>query len=228
MRVAMSLLLVASVLSGCAGATPLPTYTPMPTQTPAPTYTPYPTYTPPPTWTPVPTSTPLPTATLTPVPSATPTVVPATATRTPAPPTAAPARDVKIEFKDLHYECQGFRVWGDGVTKGYRSFQVAMIITNLRDTAIDTNWKPWAWILTDGTQERIDEVAWEWTGGAGFYKKPVIQPGETQGWTFLAYPLDKGWWVKAAQFNSKISGMLTFPFPKPNMSLRDFNYVDCG
>jgi len=102
-----------------------------------------------------------------------------------------------------------------------------MIITNLRDTRIEPTWAPSAWIITDGTQEATLTVMWEWGKGTELYKKPPILPGETQGWTFLAYPIDKGWWVKAIEWTSKLTGTHRYELPKPNMSLREFNYVDC-
>ena len=66
-------LILASLLTGCATSpTPAPTAPPPP---PAPTWTPQPTFTPNPTYTPFPTRTPLPTPTFTPAATATPTPV---------------------------------------------------------------------------------------------------------------------------------------------------------
>ena len=66
-------LILASLLTGCATSpTPAPTAPPPP---PAPTWTPQPTYTPNPTYTPFPTRTPLPTPTFTPAATATPTPI---------------------------------------------------------------------------------------------------------------------------------------------------------
>ena len=66
-------LILASLLTGCATSpTPAPTAPPPP---PAPTWTPQPTYTPNPTYTPFPTRTPLPTPTFTPAATATPAPV---------------------------------------------------------------------------------------------------------------------------------------------------------
>jgi len=66
-------LILASLLTGCATSpTPAPTAPPPP---PAPTWTPQPTYTPNPTYTPFPTRTPLPTPTFTPAATAAPTPV---------------------------------------------------------------------------------------------------------------------------------------------------------
>lgn len=206
---------------------PLPTYTPYPTQTPLPTYTPAPTYTPYPTSTPLPpTPAPTPTPTAMPTLPPTPTIRP---TDTPAPAPVAPpppADVVRVEYKDLHYECQGFRDWGGGV-KGYRSFQVAMIVTNRGSDAILPPWKPTRWLITgDGSSFRVEVRIWQWGQRGQTFAQPTIAPGATEGWTWMAYPLNQGEWVGAVEWEH---GGKTYrnDLPKPNMSLREYNYVNC-
>jgi hypothetical protein len=213
----------ASVFATQTAAVPTPTLTPDPTNTPPPTMTPVPSATP----TAVPTNTPtsVPTNTPTSVPTATPTVTPVPPTLRPQP-TATPPPSVKVEYRDYHYECEAYKPWSDG-TKGYRSFQVAMIITNLSQKTIPAPWKPTRWLFTDGTSQLADTRKWVWTAPGGkFYVQPPIEPGATQGWTWIAFPLEKGWWVEGAEWEYD-GQTYRNEFPKPNISLRDFNYINC-
>jgi hypothetical protein len=103
-----------------------------------------------------------------------------------------------------------------------------MVVTNLSEKSIPAPWKPSKWILTDGASQLEDKIMWAWTDRTGrTIVQPPILPGATQGWTWLAYPLDKGWWVTAAvwDYDGKTYRQ---DFAKPNMSLREFNYVDCN
>jgi hypothetical protein len=136
---------------------------------------------------------------------------------------------VKVEYRDLHYECQQNRVWGSppNTRQGYRSLQVAMILTNLDDKPIQPPWGPSRWILTDGINQAVETISGQWVlRGQPPFPQPPIQPGETQGWTFLVYPLDKGWWVMAIEWDYE-GRTYRQDLPKPNMALREYNYVDC-
>jgi hypothetical protein len=68
---------------------------------------------------------------------------------------------------------------------------------------------------------------WQWISTkTGFYEQPTIQPGASAGWTYLAYPLQEGEWVKAAEF--EWNGV-TY---REEFDLGEFgdahNYVVCG
>ena len=130
---------------------------------------------------------------------------------TPPPaPTAAPAaiakpatgkRDLEVSFINPHYDCQQGE-WGDDPpTWGYRAFQVDMYIKNNSPTPIEPRWQPKRWIITDGKTDVVNDVMWQWVDRrSGFYEQPVIQPGQSAGWTFLAFPIDRYQWVKAVEF----------------------------
>lgn len=212
---------VVLVAAGCASASPTPTATAtaIPTATPdsvateeaiaarifatltasAPTATATPsrTLSPSPTLTPTETATPIP-ATDTPTPRPQPTV-----TWTPEPPTPTKAPELVVEWRKLHYECRGGVVWeyGEGNPYGgYRSFQVELSIINNSSLPVEPYWRPSHWTITDGVNVRQDDKAWIWIVGGKRYEQPIIQPGASATWTFMAYPLNKGEWVKAAEF----------------------------
>jgi hypothetical protein len=138
------------------------------------------------------------------------------------------SRDLELSFMNLHYECvQG--EWGTApkLVWGYRGFQVDLYIKNLGDTPVEAPWKPTRWVITDGENEYVSDVMWEWVSRAtGFYDQPTIQPGESAGWTFLAFPIDRNQWVKAVEF--EWNGQ----FYRQEFDLGPFgnahNYKDCG
>ena len=175
--------------------TPVPTSTAKPTDTPTPTAVPTSTY----TVTPEPTSTPSPTPTATN--TFTPTPMPATPSRTPTP---TPAPELVVEFRNLHYECQYGRILHayslDQDVSGYRSFQADLFIENLSQSPVTPPWRPARWIVTNGVDEHEITQYWVWVSRNGYHEQPVIEPGGVAGWTFLAYPLQEGEWVKAAEF----------------------------
>lgn len=226
-RPILALVILMIVLAGCR-VQPTPTPTPIPSPTPTNTPIP-PTLTPSPTPTATATATATPTGTLTPTPTAIPTYTP-----TPQPlPTATPRPVVKVEYRDLHYECQQNKDWTRGLppygtTRGYRSLQVAMIVTNLDDKPIQPPWMPSRWILTDGVSQVIETYSWQWVYARDprFFPQPVIQLGEMQGWTWLVYPIEKGWWVAAIEWDYE-GKTYRQDLPKPNIVFGDFNYVDC-
>lgn len=189
---------------------PTPTSTSTTTNTPTlePTSTPTSTATNTATPKPTNTSTPKPTATntVTPEPTSTPTSKP-TATNTPVPkPTSTPVPELIVEFRNPHYECQNGRIWhSDSEDKnysGYRSFQTDFFIHNAGEIPIEPKWEPTRWIIADGVNERVSELMWQWVSRrTGFYEQPIIVPGDTQGWTYLAYPLNEGEWVSRVEYD---------------------------
>jgi hypothetical protein len=111
--------------------------------------------------------------------------------------------------------------------KGYRSFEFDANITNHSDKPVEIGLKPARWVITDGTKDVISDLAWEYVPGPSTqytYKKtddvwkryavpkediaqwPVqdqtvtLQPGQSVGRTFIAFPLDPGQWVKSVDF----------------------------
>ena len=213
---------VAATLTASA-PTATPTPTPAPTDTP--TATPTPTNTPTATWTPSPTPTSTPTDTPTWTPTAKPTQKPKPA------PTKTPVPELLVTYRDLHYECQGNKVWTRGRPPygsvwGYRSFQALMVISNqTADKTLEAPWLPDKWTITDGSTEREDAYAWQWVAvGQPPYPQPIVGPGASASWTWMCYPLNPGEWVKAAQFTAW-GHTYRFEFPKPGIG--DFNYYNC-
>ena len=111
-------------------------------------------------------------------------------------------RDLEVSFINPHYDCmQGeLSYTGDDGNMhaiwGYRYFQIDMFINNGTEP-VAPPWKVTHWIITDGTTDSISDIAWEWTGRSGFYAQPTIQPGQSAGWTFLEFPIDRNQWLKA-------------------------------
>jgi hypothetical protein len=102
-----------------------------------------------------------------------------------------------------------------------------LFIKNLSGQSIEPPWRVVSWVITDGVKERVDTRVWEWVPrGGGFYEQPVIDPGGAAGWTFLAYPLQKGEWVKSAQARWK-GGTYRQEFDLGKFG-DAHNYVDCG
>jgi len=117
-----------------------------------------------------------------------------------------------------------------GVTdslKGYRSFEIDANVTNRSNKPVEILLKPARWIITDGTKDVISDLAWEYVSAASTevdykwvgdvlkgYAVPrdqitqwqeqgktvTLQPGQSVGQTFIAFPLDKGEWVKGVDF----------------------------
>jgi hypothetical protein len=162
-----------------------------------------------------------------PIPAEMPTPPPAQAT---APAQASGARDLLVSFLNMHYECQQ-RPWaweGPEVPLwGYRSFQVDMYIKNLGSAPVEPPWEPTRWIITDGEHDYVSDLMWQWVNRrTGFYEQPTVNPGESAGWTFLAFPIDRNQWVKAVEFDW--DGQLY----RQEFDLGSFgnadNYTDCG
>lgn len=156
-------------------------------------------------------------------------------------PTEAPMNngrgDVEVTWINPHYECEQ-REWtyrGDlrglpGVQIplwGYRQFQIDMFIKNNSDASIPAPWHPTRWIITNGREDSILDLWWVWTdeGGQHIAQGP-IPPGQTAGWTFMAFPLDRDQWVKAVEY---IWNGHTYRHELDLGPLRNNdNYKDCG
>lgn len=137
------------------------------------------------------------------------------------------ARELDVTFINPHYDCQQGE-WGDDPpTWGYRSFQVDMYITNNSQVPIEPPWKPKRWVITDGVNDYINDLMWQWVSrSTGFYDQPIIQPGASAGWTFLAFPVDRNQWMKAVEFvwNDQVYRQEFDLGPYGN----SYNYKDCG
>lgn len=170
---------------------------PSPTATPAPSHTPAPP-------TAAPTASATPTATLAataPPQTSPPTPKPAAPAPTRAPAAALPKKSLEVVYINLHYECQ-MTEWVDRVRVwGYSSFQADMFIKNNSSEPVQPPWSPQRWIITDGANERASDLVWEW----GHVQpqpnnQPIIAPGQSAGWTFMAFPIERNEWVKAVEF----------------------------
>lgn len=111
--------------------------------------------------------------------------------------------------------------------KGYRSFEIDATITNRGAGPVEIVLKPARWVITDGTKDVISDLAWEYTPAPTtsyayrqvedvwkLYAVPrqqitqwqqqgntiTLQPGQSTARTFIAFPLDKGEWVKGVDF----------------------------
>jgi hypothetical protein len=143
------------------------------------------------------------------------------------------ARDLEVTFINMHYECQQQVLEFEpvkGLTEhvwGYRSFQVDMYIKNNGNTPVEPPWNPKRWIITDGNQEYVSDLMWQWIDRrSGAYKQPIIGPGQMAGWTFIASPIDRNQWVKAVEFewNNQLYRQEFELGPWGNA----YNYKDCG
>ena len=127
----------------------------------------------------------------------------------------------------MHYECQ-MTEWADLVRVwGYRSFQADMFIKNNSGEPVQPPWKPQRWIITDGVNERASDLIWEWGHvQTGLHNQPIIAPGQSAGWTFMAFPIERNEWVTAAEFVWQDQVYRTeFELgPLGNA----YNYKDCG
>ena len=154
---------------------------------------------------------------------------------TPPPVAAQPAvgkRDLEVSFINPHYDCmQGeLSYWGDDGKEhpiwGYRYFQVDMFIKNNGSEPVVPPWRVTRWIITDGVTDSVSGLVWQWTGRSGFYAQPTIQPGQSAGWTFIGFPIDRHQWMKAVEFvwNGQVY--------RQEFDLGQFgnahNYKDCG
>ncbi len=146
---------------------------------------------------------------------------------------AAGRRDLEVTFLNPHYDCQQteWQYTGDDNEHhplwGYRSFQVDMYIKNNSQTSIEPPWRPKRWIITDGQKDVMNGLRWQWVSrSSGFYPQPAIQPGQSAGWTFLAFPIDRNQWVKAVEFewNGQVYRQDFDLGPYGN----NHNYRDCG
>jgi hypothetical protein len=141
-------------------------------------------------------------------------------------------KDLEVAFINPHYDCvQGeWQYWGAARELvpiwGYRSFQVDMYITNHGDKPVTPPWEPYRWIITDGNQDVESGLVWQWGGWSGLYQQPEIQPGQSNGWTFLAFPIGRNQWVKAVEFvwNGQTYRQDFDLGPYGNA----YNYKDCG
>ena len=181
--------------------------------------------------TPAPTAAPEPGTQAEPAAAATP--VPDTTETAAAAPPPAGARDLVVEFINPHYNCeQGeyeFEATQGIVEKiwAYRSFQADMYITNNGTDPIEPTWKPTRWIITDGTNEMVNDRMWQWISRySGVYAQPTIFPGQKAGWTWVAMPVGPGEWVKAVEYehNGQLYRQEFDLGPHGNA----YNYVDCG
>ena len=224
-----------AVAGTLTAAAPSPSCTPTSTQTPSPTATATPTPTPTSTLTSTPTDTPSPTstATATPTPTSTPSPVPKRSKKPLPQPTPTPKPPIVVTYQDFHYECQK-REWRSstsGLVWGYRSFQTLMIVKNQSaDKTIEAPWKPSRWIVANyhnPAEQRVSTWVWEWVDrNRNFYPEPAIGPGGTARWTYIAFPLDRWEYVKAAEFD-RWGKTYRFEFPRPEYP-GEYNMWDCG
>jgi hypothetical protein len=134
-------------------------------------------------------------------------------------PIATPARpaagqELRVAFINPRYNCEN-GAWEyesvPGVTQhlfGYRSFWADMYITVPGDKSVQPPWVPRRWIITDGQQDMINDLVWIWKEKDRKIKlfqqvgieQPAIQPGQTAGWTFVAFPLQPNQWVRGVDF----------------------------
>ena len=131
-----------------------------------------------------------------------------------------------MTYQDFHYECQKIS-WGS--VWGYRSFQTLMVLTNNSDKNVEAPWKPNRWIVANyrnPQEERVSPIAWEWVSRKGFYPEPLIAPGGTARWTYLAFPLDRWEYVKAVEFD-RWDHTYRFELPRPAYG-GEYNMWDCG
>ena len=134
-----------------------------------------------------------------------------------------------VQFINPHYDCvQGEQASREGPIWGYRRFQADMFITNNSNDPIEPPWEPTRWTMTDGQTDFISDWNWQWLqpGSYTFYEQPTIQPGSVNGWTFVAFPVDRNQWVKAVDF---VYGGHTYHQEFDLGPLRNAdNYKDCG
>ncbi len=236
----IALLLCVVSLAACS---PTATATPVPAATAVPTATA--TVTAEPTATTAPTDTPAPTDTATTEPAAPPSAAGDT-----SPPAGAAdqvasgassqgrGKPLAVEFTDPHYECWQ-QCLGSVDVWGYRSLQVLMKVANRADDRTlpgrpveraDDNtvgWQPSRWIVTDGSSEWTIDSNFEWTRSEGeFWTIPDVPPGGSAEFTFLAFPVPYGAWVKAVEYEDPWGNLYRQDFPKPEPG--QLNYVDCG
>lgn len=222
-----------ALLTACASPTPTPepTATPMPTATPTASLTPEPTA----SSTPEPTATVAPTATATVAPTETVAATAAAQIAADAKP-AGGAKPLVVEFTDFHYECRkrcnsnffGENFWA------YRSFQVLMKVQNAsRDLTLAggsterEGWAPTRWILTDGTREWVDEYAWQWDiSNHHLMRRPDLAPGAQSEWTWMAWPVPYGAWVKSIEYVDQWGNLYRQDLPKPEIG--QMNFEECG
>lgn len=151
---------------------------------------------------------------------------PAPAATRAAPP-ASGRQDLEVAYLNLHYECQRTE-WQDLVRVwGYRSFQADLYIKNNSSGPVQPPWSPARWIITDGANERVSELIWEWGHvQTGLYDQPSIAPGQSAGWTFMAFPIERDEWVKAVEFEWQGQRYRTEFDLGPYGNAH--NYLDCG
>ena len=146
-------------------------------------------------------------------------------------------RDMEVTFINPHYECEQ-REWtyrgdmrgmpGVQITLwGYRQFQIDMFIKNNTDAPIPTPWHPTRWIITNGRDDSVLDLWWTWGSAQGqWIQQGPIPPGQTAGWTFMAFPLDRDQWVKAVEYIR--NGQVYRYTPDLGPLRNNFNFKDCG
>jgi len=144
----------------------------------------------------------------------------------------------KAEFTNLHYNCEVkcWTLWGGPKMYGYRAFQADLVVTNLTsDRTIvgwyrkqdQLYWVPSKWIMTDGANVREDTNVWVWVHRHhGAYEQPTVGPGETQAGTFMAFPIGRYEWVKAAEF--ELWGQVYRQEFDLGPLRNNYDYRDCG
>lgn len=157
----------------------------------------------------------------------TPPLIPTT-----VPQAVASTRDLEVSFLNPHYNCEQSTLYyrDDNDERrplwGYRWFQVDLYIKNNSTTPVEPPWKPKRWIITDGTNEFVNDLMWQWGNREGLFDQPIIQPGQSAGWTFGAFPIDRNQWVRAVEFE-KDGNIYRSEFdlgPYGN----SYNFQDCG
>jgi len=146
---------------------------------------------------------------------------------------AAGARDLEVSFINPHYNCEQSThefEYTPGVVEKiwvYRNFQVDLYIKNNGSTPIEPPWMPARWIITNGSEEMVNDMSWEWLSRNGsYYAQPTLQPGQQAGWTWIVMPVASNEWVKAVEYdhNGQTYRQEFDLGPYGNA----YNYVGCG
>jgi hypothetical protein len=104
-----------------------------------------------------------------------------------------------------------------------------MSITNNSDKTLEPPWKPVMWTFANWhnpEEVRYDSKVWEWGQRGKEFNEPPIAPGGTGYWTYMAFPIARWEYVKAAAFYSG-DQEYNFEFPRPRYA-GEYNFKDCG